>query len=135
MPAALTAIRTSPAPTDGSGRSCTCSTSGPPFPVCTSAFTGSAYLTGRGLQIDRATDRKAIQLEDLGDRRLVHRRVSRQSHHRTFAILLGANRGGDDVDALLSEHRADPADHAGTIGVAEDRDVLGEGQVEALAPD
>src|SRR6478672_1743476 len=108
MPAALTAIRTSPGPTAGSGRSCTCSTSGPPLPVCTSAFTGSAYLTGRGLQIDRATNREAVQLEDLGDRRFVDRGVGGQRHHRALPVLLGADGGGDDVDALLAEHRADP---------------------------
>src|SRR6476620_2943977 len=103
MPAALTAIRTSPAPTGGSGRSCTCSTSGPPFPVCTSAFTGSAYLTGRGLQIDRAADREPVALENLGNRRFVRRGIGGQRHHRALAVLLGTDGGGDDVDALLAE--------------------------------
>src|SRR5688572_23573185 len=37
-PAARTAIRTSPAPTAGSGHSWTCSTSGPPVRVKTTAF-------------------------------------------------------------------------------------------------
>jgi hypothetical protein len=37
IPAALTAIRTSPAPTGGSGSSCTCRTSGPPCLVITTA--------------------------------------------------------------------------------------------------
>src|SRR5581483_3396554 len=40
MPAALTAIRTSPGPTGGSGRSWTWRTSGPPTPVWTTARIG-----------------------------------------------------------------------------------------------
>src|SRR5206468_1199176 len=127
MPAALTAIRTSSGPTGGSGRSCTCNTSGPPFPVCTSAFTGSAYLSGCELQIYGPAYREAIQLEDLLDRLAANVGVGGQRHHRTLAVLLGADCGGDDVDALLAEHRADPADHARPVGVTKDSDVLGEG--------
>ena len=53
----------------------------------------------------------------------------------SLAARLGADRGGDDVDAVLAEGGADTADHARLVGVAEDRQVLGEGDVEALAPD
>ena len=42
IPAARTAIRTSPGPTGGSGRSCTCRTAGPPVLVSTTAFTPAA---------------------------------------------------------------------------------------------
>src|SRR5215510_14043309 len=102
-------MRTSPGPAGGSGRSCTCRTSGPPFPVCTTAFTGPAYPTGcrassppeRCLEIDRTTDRESVELEDLGDRLDAHVRVCGQRHHGALAVLLGADRGGDDVHALL----------------------------------
>ncbi len=48
---------------------------------------------------------------------------------------LGADGGGDDVDAVLAEGVADAADHARLVGVAEHREVVGERHVEALAPD
>ena len=49
-------------------------------------------------------------------------------------VALGADRGGDDVGAVLAERRADEADHPGLVRVAEDDDVVGERQVEVLAP-
>src|SRR3954469_7566977 len=129
IPAAFTAIRTSPGPTGGSGRSWTRRTSGPPWPVITTA------LMRVTLQRDRAADGEPVQLQDAVDRGGVDRRVRRQGHHGGLAVELSANRRGDDVDPLLAEDRADSADHSRLVAVAEDRQVLGEGQVEVLAPD
>ena len=48
---------------------------------------------------------------------------------------LTADRGGVDVDAVLAEAGADAADHAGDVGVAEQRQVrIVDLEVEALAP-
>ena len=44
MPAAATSMRTSPAFSSGSGRSCTCSTPGPPCLVMTIARIGDTLL-------------------------------------------------------------------------------------------
>src|SRR5215218_4767482 len=63
------------------------------------------------------------------------RRVGGQRHHRLGRARLGADGGGDDVHAVLAERRPDAADHAGLVGVAKDREVVGERHVEALAPD
>src|SRR5689334_13273820 len=124
-------MRTSPGPTGGSGRSSTRRTSGPPYPVSTTALMGGPYSSQR----DCAADRETVELQDAVDRRPVHWRVRGESHHGGVPLRLGPDRRGHDVDPLLAEDRADPADHAGLVGVAEDRQVLGEGQVEVLAPD
>ena len=52
----------------------------------------------------------------------------------SLLVWLAPDRGGDDVDAVLPEDRADPADHPGHVAVAEQRDVLLELDVEPLAP-
>src|ERR671918_1448165 len=105
MPAARTVIRTSPGPTGGSDRSWTRRTSYPPCPVRTTAFIAGGTLYPR-LQVDRAPDEEAVHLEDALDRLRRHRRVGRQRHHRPVLGRLGANGRGDDVHALLAEHRA-----------------------------
>ena len=78
---------------------------------------------------------KPGELEDPVDRRLVDRGIRGQRHHSRLAVGLSAHGGRDDVDALLAEDRADPADHPRLVGVAEDRQVVGDGQIEILAPD
>src|SRR5215207_9507411 len=75
-------------------------------------------------------DEEPVELEDPLDRRRVDRGVGGQCHHRRLPIGLRADRRRDDVDALLAEDRAHPADHPGLIRVAEDRQVFREGQVE-----
>src|SRR6478672_10488012 len=160
MPAARTAIRTSPAPTAGSGRSWTWRTSGPPVPVSTTARIGQGYSTcsdqaeqgrrergvlctratedaamRRSEQVDGAADGETFESEDLLDRLRPHRSVGGEGHHGLVPALLGADRGGDDVDPLFAEEGPDPPDHPRPVGVTEDGDVLGERQVEALAPD
>src|SRR5215468_4863940 len=129
-PAALTAMRTSPGPGCGSGRSSTWRTSGPPTRVCTTALMPGPYL-----QRDGAADEEAIQLENPVDRRLVDGCVRGDRHDGRFALGLRSDGRRDDVDALLAEDRAHLADHSRLIGVAEDRQVIGEGQEEVLAPD
>ena len=55
-----------------------------------------------------------------------------------MAVLAGrlaADRGLGDVDPVRAEHGADAPDHAGEVGVAEQREVgVVELEVEALAP-
>src|SRR6187549_837958 len=99
MPAALTAMRISPALTSGSGRSCTWSTSGPPFFVITTARMRAPY----GLEIDRVAVGEARHLQNAVDRPLLDRRVSGQDHDGLAVLGLGPDRGGDDVHALLAE--------------------------------
>ena len=75
------------------------------------------------------------------DQRLRHRRVGGDRHHGDVvaaAVLAGRrapDRGLGDVDPVLAEGGADAADHAGQVGVAEEREVrVVELEVEALAP-
>ena len=61
--------------------------------------------------------------------------ITARSLRRRSRPGLTAHGGGGDVDAVLAEARADAADHAGDVGVAEQRQVrIVDLQVEALAP-
>ena len=68
------------------------------------------------------------------------RRVGRDDHDRELspsAVLVVrqlADGGRGDVHARVAEDRADAADHARAVAVAEQREVLLELEVEALAP-
>ena len=139
IPAALTAIRTSPGPTGGSGRSWTCSTSGGTvLGDDDRAHRARPYPVERPAA-QRSTARPAQKPSS--SRMLLDRRSGGTGASVVSAITawspagLGADGGGDDVHAVLAEDRADPADHARLVVVAEDREVLGERHVEALAPD
>src|SRR5262245_8358844 len=70
------------------------------------------------LEGDGPADREAVELEDAVDRRRIDGRVGRQRHHRRVALGLRADGGRDDVDPLLAEDRADPADHARLVRIA-----------------
>ncbi len=131
IPAALTATRTSPG-ADLRVR-----------PLLDLEDLGTAVL-GDDDRAHRATDPRGLIARPLkkSSRPAIasidvvgHRRVGGQRHDGLRRGVLGADRGGDDVDAVLAEGGADAADHPGLVGVAEDREVLGERQVEALAPD
>src|SRR5262245_57125866 len=95
MPAALTAIRTWPGPTGGSGRSSTRSTSGGPWRVMTTArirtsrrvrarpssdLLLSASRSQPTLQIDSAAREEPALGGDLVDHGLRHGRIGRQRH-------------------------------------------------------
>src|SRR5215203_1737063 len=94
----------------------------------------SAWEVPAWLEIDRAALGEALEAEDLLDRLGADGRIGGERHHGPLPPALGADGGGDDIDALFAEEGADAADHPGPVGVAEDREVIGERQVEALAP-
>ena len=84
----------------------------------------STVLAGGG------ADRVGRRGEQVG----VDRRVDGQRHQRLAAGLAPGHLHGGDVDAGLAQDRADRADHAGPVGVAEEQqDAVGvELQVEAV---
>src|SRR5581483_6394830 len=144
MPAALTEIRTSPRPTGGSGSSRTSSTSGGPYLGITTARIALTLLRrarparlvrAARSEVDGAARVKAVELEDLLEELVWHRRIGRQRQDRVLTGGLRSDGGGADVHAVGAEDRPDAADHARLVLVAEDHEVLGERHVEALAPD
>src|SRR5665811_2506381 len=75
--------------------------------------TGWALRSPVGLEVDRAAGGEALQLDDAVDRRRADRGVGGQSHNRVLPPALGADRGGDDIDALLTHcllYTSDAAD-------------------------
>src|SRR5204862_439226 len=134
IPAARTAIRISPAPTVGSGRSCTRSTSGGPTLVSTTARMAPPYPGSAGLEVHRTARVKTVELEDLLEELVRHGSVGRQRQHRLAARRLRSDGRRTDVHSVGAEDRPDPADHARLILVAEHHEMIGEWHVEALAP-
>src|ERR1700722_2219675 len=132
MPAAATAIRTSPGPSEGSGCSWTSRTPGPPCLVMTTAFIAVGRLLGSAELHGPAVD-ETLGGDDLLDDVLVHLGVGRDDHRGQAPVLAAVcpgwgiggvpDGGGGDVDAVLAEDRADAADHPGQVLVAEDGDV------------
>src|SRR5437868_2975154 len=151
IPAAATAMRTSPAPISGSGRSCTWSTPGPPCLVMTTArIAGATLPDGLGLEplaeIHRPAVEEALGRHDLLHHRVGHRRIGRHDHRgealaglrallarrgpvrlarrRLARRVVGvSDRGRGDVDAVGAEDGAHPPDHARKVLVAEDDNV------------
>src|SRR5436190_16511428 len=134
IPAARTAIRISPAPTVGSGRSCTRSTSGGPTLASTTARLAPPYPGTAGLEVHRTARVKTVELEDLLEELVRHGSVGRQRQHRLAARRLRSDGRRTDVHSVGAEDRPDPADHARLILVAEHHEMIGEWHVEALAP-
>src|SRR3954462_14171451 len=92
MPAALTAIRTSPRPTGGAGRSCTWRSVGGAGPLLNLEDLGRPVLSDddgahrkdptwrapqcrAGSEVDRAAAVKAVELEDLLEELVGHRGI------------------------------------------------------------
>src|ERR1700728_415966 len=126
-PHAATSMRTQPGRSAGSGRSTVLSTPCPPCLAISIAciayeITPSIRTTSASAQRDAPTGDEANACDDLIDHLARHLRVGRDDHCRQpLLILVGgvADRGGGDVDAVRAEARADAADHAGEVGVAE----------------
>src|SRR5579875_1076166 len=140
-PHAATSMRTSPRARAGSLRSCTCSFSGPPWPVMTTARTPTALAALA--EIDGPAGVEAVLVEYLAQDLRGDGGVGRDDHRGEPRLIARARagagavagaeaRGGvgrvpdggrGDVDAVRAEDGADAADHAGQILVAEDGDV------------
>ena len=94
---------------------------------------------------DRCTARPAMKPSDAtississcGIASCVVTTITASPSSRVLAVAvvgLVADGGGVDVDAVRAERRADAADHAGQVAVAEQRQVVLELEVEAPAP-
>src|SRR5438270_381688 len=108
-------------------------------PASTSLSVSALSRAIRRSERDRAAGDEAVGGDDLVEDLLWRPRVGRHHHHRERVVrgrfvVVAADGGRGDVDAVRAERLADAADHAGDVGVAEDREVLLDLDVEALAP-
>src|SRR5882672_2475019 len=92
----------------------------------------------RSAQREPVTLEEAFGGDDLVDELARHRHVAGHDHHGqavVSVVVVGQVPDGRRVDVHLvgAEDRPDPADHAGHVAVAEQRDVVLELEVEALA--
>src|ERR1700747_3437276 len=116
IPAAATSIRTPPASSGGSGRSCTASTLGGPCLVMTTARTRESLYARASAQVDGPTVDEARRGDDLLDDVRRDERVGRDDHRgdplrgagaAAIAVRRVPDGGRGDVDAVLAEERAD----------------------------
>src|SRR2546423_577796 len=82
-------------------------------------------LSSASAPVEEALRRHDL-LDDLGGARPVRRHDHRRHPAALGMLVAGLASHGrrGDVDAVLSEDRADPPDHPGDVGVAEEREVV-----------